>query len=241
MEITGVPAMSPEKASASREAGRMVMELVRKNIKPSQILTRESIENAIAAVCASGGSTNAVLHLIAIAHELNIPLSMDDFDQISERTPFICDLSPGGKYVAKDYQDAGGSRVLAARLIERNQLHDVVTVSGKTLREEAAAAHETPGQPVIHEWNNPLKPTGGLVILKGNLAPEGCVVKVAGHERISAHRACARIRFRRPLLSRGGSRRDQTKRRLRHSLRRAEGRSRHARDARCDSSHQGHS
>lgn len=192
MEITGVPAMAPEKAKASREAGRMVMELVRKNIKPSQILTRESIENAIAAVCASGGSTNAVLHLIAIAHELKIPLTMDDFDQISERTPFICDLSPGGKYVAKDYQDAGGSRVLAKRLIETNRLHDVITVSGKTLREEAEAAHETPGQPVIREWADPLKPTGGLVILKGNLAPEGCVVKVAGHERV-LHTGPARV------------------------------------------------
>ncbi len=183
MDITGVLAMSPQKSSASREAGRMVMDLVRKNIKPSQILTRQSIENAITAVCASGGSTNAVLHLIAIAHELSIPLTMDDFDTISERTPFICDLSPGGKYVAKDYQDAGGSRVLAQRLIERGQLHEAITVSGKTLHEEAQAAHETPGQPVIRTWDNPLKPTGGLVILKGNLAPEGCVVKVAGHER----------------------------------------------------------
>ena len=192
MEITGVPATSPEKASASREAGRMVMELVRKNIKPSHILTRASLENAITAVCASGGSTNAVLHLIAIAHELNIPLTMEDFDTISERTPFICDLSPGGKYVAKDYQDAGGSRVLAERLIERGQLNDVVTVSGKTLRDEAAAAHETPGQPVVRQWSDPLKPTGGLVILKGNLAPEGCVVKVAGHERV-LHTGPARV------------------------------------------------
>ena len=192
MEITGVPAMSPEKATASREAGRMVMELVRKNIKPSQILTRESIENAIAAVCASGGSTNAVLHLIAIAHELDIPLSMDDFDRISERTPFICDLSPGGKYVAKDYQDAGGSRVLAQRLIERGQLHENITVSGRTLHEEAASAHETPNQPVIHTWDKPLKQTGGLVILRGNLAPEGCVVKVAGHERV-LHTGPARV------------------------------------------------
>ncbi|GAA3769436.1 dihydroxy-acid dehydratase [Terriglobus aquaticus] len=192
MEITGVPAMSPEKANASREAGRMVMDLVRKNIKPSQILTRESIENAITAVCASGGSTNAVLHLIAIAHELSIPLTMEDFDKISERTPFICDLSPGGKYNAKDYQEAGGSRVLAQRLIERNQLHDNITVSGRTLREEASTAHETPNQPVIHNWSDPLKPTGGLVILRGNLAPDGCVVKVAGHERIH-HTGPARV------------------------------------------------
>ena len=192
MEITGVPAMSPEKASASREAGRMVMDLVRRNIKPSHILTRQSIDNAIAAVCASGGSTNAVLHLIAIAHELNIPLTMEDFDQISERTPFICDLSPGGKYAAKDYQEAGGSRVLAERLIQRGQLHDTLTVSGKTLHQEASTAIETPNQPVIHTWENPLKPTGGLVILRGNLAPEGCVVKVAGHERIH-HTGPARV------------------------------------------------
>jgi dihydroxy-acid dehydratase len=192
MDITGVLAMSPEKSNASREAGRMVMDLVRKNIKPSQILTRQSIENAITAVCASGGSTNAVLHMIAIAHELQIPLTMDDFDMISEHTPFICDLSPGGKYVAKDYQEAGGSRVLAERLIERGQLHEVITVSGKTLHEEARAAHETPNQPVIRKWDNPLKPTGGLVILKGNLAPEGCVVKVAGHERV-LHTGPARV------------------------------------------------
>ena len=192
MEITGVPALSPQKANASREAGRMVMDLVRKDIKPSQILTRQSLENAITAVCASGGSTNAVLHLIAIAHELDIPLTMEDFDRISERTPFICNLSPGGKYAAKDYQDAGGSRVLAQRLIERNQLHDTLTVSGKTLHQEASTAVETPGQPVIHTWAEPLKPTGGLVILRGNLAPEGCVVKVAGHERIH-HTGPARV------------------------------------------------
>jgi len=192
IEITGVPAMSPEKARASREAGRLVMELAKNDLRPSKILTRQSLENAIAAVCASGGSTNAVLHLIAIAHELNIPLSMEDFDRISERTPFICDLSPGGKYVAKDYQDAGGSRVLAKRLMESDRLHDTITVTGKTLFEEAKAAHETPGQPVIHNWDKPLKPTGGLVILRGNLAPDGCVIKVAGHERIF-HQGPARV------------------------------------------------
>ncbi len=192
IEITGVPAMSPNKAIASREAGRLVMDLVRKGVKPSHILTRESIENAITAVAASGGSTNAVLHLLAIAHELNIPLSMEDFDRISDRTPFICDLSPGGKYAAKDYQEAGGSRLLAHRLIERNQLHDTPTVTGKSLHKEAAAAEETPGQQVILPWSAPLKPTGGLVILRGNLAPEGCVVKVAGHERLH-HTGPARV------------------------------------------------
>jgi len=193
MQITGVPAMSKEKHAASRAAGRMVMDLVRSGLKPSQIITQQSLEDAIAAVCASGGSTNAVLHLIAIAHELNIPITMDDFDRISERTPFICDLQPGGKYVARDYQDAGGSRVLAKRLLDKGLLHGKTpTVSGKPLREEAAAAKETPNQIIIHSWEQPLKPTGGLVILKGNLAPEGCVVKVAGHERLN-HTGPARV------------------------------------------------
>ena len=192
IQITGVPAMSKDKHEASREAGRCLMDLVRRGITPRQILTREALENAITAVAASGGSTNAVLHLIAIAHELDIPLSMEDFDTISERTPFICDLSPGGKYAAKDYQEAGGSRVLAKRLLDRGQLHDIPTVTGKSLHEEAQLAEETPGQPVIHAWANPLKPTGGLVILRGNLAPEGCVVKVAGHERIH-HTGPARV------------------------------------------------
>jgi dihydroxy-acid dehydratase len=192
IQLTGVPAMSAEKHAASKAAGKLVMDLARSGLTPRKIMTRKSIDNAIAAVCASGGSTNAVLHLIAIASELDIPLTVDDFDTISEHTPFICDLQPGGKFVAKDYQDAGGSRVLAKRLLDKNQLHNTPTVSGKTLHEEAALAEETPGQQVIHSWSNPLKPTGGLVILKGNLAPEGCVVKVAGHERIH-HTGTARV------------------------------------------------
>ncbi len=193
IQLTGVPAMSADKAAASREAGKLVMQLARQDLRPSKILTRKSIENAITAVCASGGSTNAVLHLIAIANELNIPLSVDDFDKISEHVPFICDLSPGGKYVAKDYQDAGGSRLLAKRLLDAGLLHgDQITVTSKTLAEEASAAVETPNQPVIHTLDKPLKPTGGLVILKGNLAPEGCVIKVAGHERLF-HQGPARV------------------------------------------------
>jgi dihydroxy-acid dehydratase len=193
IQLTGVPAMSAEKHAASREAGKLVMDLARAGLKPSQILTRESIEDAIAAVCASGGSTNAVLHLIAIAKELDIPLTVDDFDIISEKVPFICDLQPGGKLVARDYQEAGGSRLLAQRLIEHGSLHgNTPTVSGKTLHEEATLAVETPNQQVIHPWSNPLKPTGGLVILHGNLAPDGCVVKVAGHERIH-HTGPARV------------------------------------------------
>jgi dihydroxy-acid dehydratase len=192
MFLTGVPAMDAHKHEASRQAGRLVMDLARTGLTPRQIITRGALENAIAAVCASGGSTNAVLHLIAIARELDIPLDMQDFDRISDRTPFICDLIPGGTYVASDYQHAGGSRVLAARLLERGLLQDNPTVSGKTIHEEAKLAEETPGQPVIRPWSNPLKPTGGLVILKGNLAPEGCVVKVAGHERIH-HTGVARV------------------------------------------------
>jgi dihydroxy-acid dehydratase len=193
IQLTGVPAMSAEKHAASKEAGKLVMELARAGMRPSQMMTRASLEDAIAAVCASGGSTNAVLHLIAIAKELEIPLTVDDFDAISEKTPFICDLQPGGKYVARDYQDAGGSRLLAARLVEKGLLHgNTPTVTGKTLREEAKAAVEMPGQPVIRSWDAPLKATGGLVILKGNLAPEGCVVKVAGHERLH-HTGTARV------------------------------------------------
>ncbi len=192
MMLTGVPAMAADKASASRAAGRMIMDLCRNDMRPSKILTRQALENAVAAVCASGGSTNAVLHLIAIARELNIPLDMQDFDIISERTPFICDLSPGGKYVAKDYQDAGGSRVLAKRLMERGQLHDIPTVSGRSMFEEAEAATETPNQAVIREWDKALKATGGLVIMKGNLSPEGSVIKVAGHERVY-HEGPARV------------------------------------------------
>jgi dihydroxy-acid dehydratase len=193
IQLTGVPAMSQEKYAASREAGRIVMDLARAGLRPSQIITRQSVEDAIAAVCASGGSTNAVLHLIAIAKELDIPLTVDDFDIISEKTPFICDLQPGGKYVARDYQDAGGSRLLAERLIEKGVLHgNTPTVTGKTLREEAQTAQETKGQQIILPWSAPLKQTGGLVILKGNLAPEGCVVKVAGHERLH-HTGTARV------------------------------------------------
>ena len=193
IHLTGVPAMSAEKAHASREAGKLVMELARRGTKPSDIVTRKSIENAYAAVCASGGSTNAVLHLLAIASEFNIPFNIDEFNAINERTPHICDLSPGGKYVAKDYQEAGGSRLLAKILIDGGLMDgDTPTVTGRTLAEEAKDAVETPGQPVLHQLDKPLKPTGGLVILHGNLAPEGCVIKVAGHERVF-HQGPARV------------------------------------------------
>jgi dihydroxy-acid dehydratase len=191
--LSGVPAFSAEKHAASRKAGALVMELARKNIRPSQIITRESLENAIVSVVASGGSTNAVLHFIAIAHEAGIKLSVDDFDRISRNTPLLCDLKPGGKYVAVDYQNAGGSLLLAARLIEAGLLHkDCLNVTGHTLAEEATKAVEAPDQDVIHPASAPIKPTGGLVILKGNIAPEGCVIKVAGHKRLE-HRGPARV------------------------------------------------
>src|SRR5271170_3642474 len=191
--LSGVPAISKDKHEATREAGRILMDAVRANRRPSQIITRKSIENTIASVAASGGSTNAVLHLVAIARELDIPLTVDDFDVISKRTPFICDLTPAGRFVASDYQAAGGSRVLTKRLIEAGRADgSTLTISGKTLAEEAALAKETPGQVVIHTFENPIKPTGGLVILKGNLAPEGCVMKVAAANRLE-HRGPARV------------------------------------------------
>ncbi len=193
MMLTGVPALSPDKHEASRQAGRLVLSLARHDVRPSHLITRASIENAIASVAASGGSTNAVLHLLAIANEAGIPLSIEDFDTISNRTPLLCDLKPGGNYVARDYQDAGGSRLLAKLLLEANLLDgSIPTVSGKTLAEESLLAEETTGQHVIHHPANALKPTGGLVILKGNLAPEGCVIKVAGHERLT-HTGPARV------------------------------------------------
>jgi dihydroxy-acid dehydratase len=193
MMLSGVPATSPDKRAATIEAGRLLMDAVRANRRPSQIITRKSLENTIASVAASGGSTNAVLHLIAIARELGIPLNVDDFDEISKRTPFICDLTPSGKFVASDYQAAGGSRVLAQRLIDAGFADgSTLTISGRTLSEEAKLANETPGQVVIHTFANPIKPTGGLVILKGNLAPEGCVMKIAAANRVE-HRGPARV------------------------------------------------
>jgi dihydroxy-acid dehydratase len=193
IKLSGVPATAPDKLEATRKAGRMLMDAVRANRRPSQIITRKSLENAIASVAASGGSTNAVLHLLAIAREMNIPLTIDDFDAISKRTPYICSLTPAGKFVASDYQAAGGSRLLAKRLIDAKHADgSALTISGKTLAEEAALAKETPGQQVIGTFEKPIKPNGGLVILKGNLAPEGCVMKIAAADRV-VHRGTARV------------------------------------------------
>jgi dihydroxy-acid dehydratase len=193
IHLSGVAALSPDKHAASRAAGELVMAAARNDLRPSKLITRTGIENAIASVAASGGSTNAVLHFLAIAHEMGIELSMDDFDRISERTPLICDLKPGGNYVATDYQNAGGSRLLAKRLLDAGLIDGgAPNITGRTLAEEAALAVETPGQVVIRPNSDPIKPTGGLVILKGNLAPDGAVVKVAGHKRLD-HRGPARV------------------------------------------------
>jgi len=189
----GIPAMAAEKDEAAFNAGKLVMELLRKDLRPSQIITRKAIENAIAAVAATGGSTNAVLHLLAIAREAGVKLKIDDFDRVSSRTPLIADLKPGGRFVSNDLYRAGGIQLVAKRLLESGLVHaDTLTVTGKTLGEAARGAQETPGQEVVRPLAQPLKATGGLVILKGNLAPEGCVVKVAGHERM-LHRGPARV------------------------------------------------
>jgi dihydroxy-acid dehydratase len=193
MGSNGIPATVAEKDEAAFNAGKLVVDMLRRNLRPSQIITRQALENAIASVAATGGSTNAVLHLLAIAREAGIELNIDDFDRISERTPLIADLKPGGRFVANDLYKAGGIRLVAKRLAEAGLIDGgVLTVTGKTLREEIAATQETAGQEVVRQMANPLKPTGGLVILKGNLAPEGCVVKVAGHERMM-HQGPARV------------------------------------------------
>ncbi len=193
MGENGVPAMDEEKDRAAYRCGELVMELLRKGVRPSSIITRPAIENAIAAIAASGGSTNGVLHFLAIAREAGIELSIDDFDRISSRTPLIVDLKPGGRFVATDLYRAGGTALVAQRLLQAGLLHEHErTVSGRTIGEEARAAKETPGQEVVLPLSRPLKSTGGLVILKGNLAPEGCVVKVAGYARLR-HRGPARV------------------------------------------------
>ena len=193
MGFNGVPAVDAKKLDVARHAGRMVMELVRRNTQPKQIITRDAIENAIASVAASGGSTNAVLHLLAIAHEVGVDLDIDDFDKICARTPLLCELKPGGRFMATDMHNAGGIPLLAQRLKQGNYLHaDALTVSLKTIGEEADRAKETPNQEVIRPLSNPIKKSGGLVILKGNLAPEGCVIKLVGHD-ITHHRGPARV------------------------------------------------
>jgi dihydroxy-acid dehydratase len=193
MGLSSVPATNAAKASAGKRAGEMVLDLLRRDVTPSKIITKAAIENAIAGVAATGGSTNSVLHLLAIANEAKLPLSIDDFDRISSRVPIIADLKPGGRFVATDLYAAGGTALVAKRLLEAGLLRgDCPTVTGRTLAEEAAAAKEAPAQQVVRKLDAPLKPTGGLVILKGNLAPEGCVIKVAGHN-LNHFRGPARV------------------------------------------------
>ncbi len=182
MGRNGVPAMDGRKDDVAFECGQMVMNLVKQNLRPRQIITRKSLENAIAAVATTGGSTNAVLHLLAIARESGVKLSIDDFDKINRKVPLLADLKPGGHYVSADLFAAGGTTLVAKRLLDAGLLHGAQpTVTGRTIGEEASTANETVGQQVLRPLTHPIKPTGGLVILKGNLAPEGCVVKVAGH------------------------------------------------------------
>ena len=193
MGSASVPAVDPRKDDVGVRAGATIMDVLRRNQRPLDILTRAAFENAIAGVAATGGSTNAVLHLLALAREAGVPLTIDDFDVVSERTPLIADLKPGGRYVAADLDTAGGVQLVAQRLVAGGYLDgSQMTPGGHTIADEAKLAIETPGQDVVTTVEHPLKKTGGLVILHGNLAPEGCVVKVAGHERLT-HRGPARV------------------------------------------------
>lgn len=193
MNTAMVPQMDPRKHDVAAYCGQVILDAVRQNRLPRDICTRKAFENAIAAVAASGGSTNAVLHLLAMAREAGVELDITDFNAISERTPLLMSLRPAGIHVAADVDRAGGIGVLAKRLVEGGYAHgDALTVTGKTLAEEAAEAKETPGQDVVRPLSNPVKATGGLVILKGSLAPEGCVIKVTGLER-TLHRGPARV------------------------------------------------
>ncbi len=192
--LNGIPAEDPAKDEAARASGELVMDLVRRDIRPSSIVTRRALENGIASVAATGGSTNGVLHMLAIAHEFGLPLDIDEFGAIADRTPVVADLQPGGRFVASDLYDAGGVSLVMRELLKRpGLLHgDERTVDGRTIAEIAGSASETAGQEVVVPIERPLKETGGLAILHGSLAPDGCVVKLAGHER-RLHRGPARV------------------------------------------------
>ena len=193
MGTASIPAVDPRKNDAGYQAGFVLMEALKTNRRPRDVMTRAAFENAIASVAATGGSTNAVLHLLALARDCEVDLSIDDFDLISERTPLLVDLKPGGKYVAADVDKAGGIQLIAKRLVEGGYVDgSQMTVTGSTLAEASARAGETPGQDVVRALDNPIKQTGGLVILKGNLAPEGGVVKVAGGKHLR-HRGPAKV------------------------------------------------
>jgi dihydroxy-acid dehydratase len=193
MGTAGVPAEDPRKGDVGRQCGELIMDILRRGVRPRDIFTRAAIDNAIAGVATTGGSTNAVLHFLSLAHEAGVPLEIDDFDKVSSRTPLLGDMRPGGRYAAADLDRAGGTRLVAQRLVQGGYVHpDAMTVTGRTFAEEAAMAQETPGQEVVRPLDKPIKSTGGLVILHGSLAPEGCVVKVAGYERLT-HTGPARV------------------------------------------------
>lgn len=192
MGVNDIPALDSRKKEAAFHSGEIVMQLIDQGITARQIITRTALDNAISSVAATAGSTNAVLHLLAIAREAEVPLSIDDFDSISAETPVIADLKPAGRFTAPDVDRAGGLRLLVKRLLDGGLLRDQPTVSGKTLAEEAEEAEEAPGQEVICSLEKPIKSRGGIAILHGSLAPDGCVVKLAGHER-THHKGPARV------------------------------------------------
>src|SRR5258707_8981675 len=193
MGTAGIPAEDPRKGDVGRKCGELIMDILRRGVRPRDIFTKTAIENAIAGVATTGGSTNAVLHFLAMARDAGVPLEMDDFDRISSRTPLLGDMRPGGKYAASDLDRAGGTRLVAQRLVQGGFADpDAMTVTGRTFGEEAALAEETPGQDVVRPLDRPIKSSGGLVILRGSLAPEGCVVKVAGYDK-TKHTGPARV------------------------------------------------
>ena len=193
MGTSMVPAEDGKKGQAAVEVGRLVMDLIDKDLKPSDIITKESLENAIALVAATGGSTNAVLHLMAVANEAGVPLTLDDFDRIAWQTPLLADLKPGGRFYATDLFRAGGVPVVIKRLLDADLIHrDAMTVTGQKIADLSADGAEPEGQEVIRPLDNPLKPNGGFAILRGNLAPDGCVVKLSGHGRLE-HKGPARV------------------------------------------------
>jgi dihydroxy-acid dehydratase len=192
MGANEVPATDPRKEKTAYDCGKLVMQLLKDDIRPGQIITRESLHNAIASVAATGGSTNAVLHLLAIASDAGVPLDLKDFDEISAKTPILADLKPGGRFTAPDMYHAGGMRVLGQRLQQAGLLKDGITASGRKLFEEISEVAETAGQQVLRPLASPMKPNGGLAILHGSIAPEGCVVKLSGHERV-LHTGPARV------------------------------------------------